>query len=113
MHSGADAPAGAAAVPAAAVAAFALPVAAVLDAPAENCVALAKLVLHPVDGNSNAPGSDAIVNVVTLSGSQLLAIASGTEEAATPLLGRFDADGVTVVAAKGVVGKARLPAGLF
>lgn len=113
MHSGAEPAAAAAAVPAPAVAAFAAPVVAVLDAPPDNCAAVAKLVLHPVDGNSNAPGSEAIVKVVTLSGSQLLAIASGTEEPATPLLARFDADGVTVDAAKGVLGNARLPATPF
>ena len=113
MHSGAEPAAAAAAVPAPVVAAFAAPVVAVLDAPPENCAAVAKLVLHPVEGNSNAPGSEAIVKVVTLSGSQLLAIASGTEEPATPLLARFDADGVAVDAAKGMLGNARLPATPF
>lgn len=113
VHSGADAVAAAAAVPAAVVAAFAAPVEVVLAAPAENCGAVAKFVLQPGDGNSNAPGSDAIVKVVTLSGSQLLAIASGKEEPATPLVAWLDADGFAIVAAEGTDRDVKLPATPF
>jgi hypothetical protein len=83
MQSGVDAAAGAVAVPVCGVDVVVVPVVVVVRAPPDICAAVAELVVHPVGGNSSAPGSVASVKVGTLRGSHPLAI-EGDADAAPP-----------------------------
>jgi hypothetical protein len=113
-HSGVEAVAGAAAVPAAAV--LAVPAVVVLGAPPENWAAVSELVGHPVDGDSSAPGGVASVKVGTLRGSQPIEIEDDTAEPGElvfmPLFACGDEDGFASDG-EGAVGEVNVPAPAF